>query len=69
MFDASEEGFGVVESEMNAVDIFLVARFNERWRFKCEYTQAQGPRVSGLASAGPLEDPTAVKPMSRPGRE
>eukprot|EP00974_Lingulodinium_polyedra_P006740 642551-Lingulodinium_polyedra.AAC.1 len=54
---------------MNAADIYDVARFNERWRFKCEYVQAQGPRAAALASADPLKDPTTVKPMSRPGRE
>jgi hypothetical protein len=54
--DASPGGYGVCRSVLPASHVEDIGRYDERWRFKVEYEQGQGPRAAALRAMDPLTD-------------
>ena len=60
MFDASLEGYAVVEGFFDRTVLENVVRHQERWRFKQESVRAVGARVRGLQNRDVLTDVATV---------
>ena len=68
MTDASMGGFGVMAARVNQDEVDSMDHYDERWRFKAEYHQAEGPRAAALRAADPLRDMTTVLPVGTASR-
>ena len=67
MTDASPSGFGVMEANLHPSEQALIGAFDERWRFRHEYSQATGPRASALGVMDPFPGRQHRQARGRPG--